>query len=149
MAPNAESSDGEEGSVVPSSKTSTCSGQQAEITSRKDQKQSIFTSLSCRPTLQPVLTSPCSSYSSSSSTCFSPASSPCSESRASKSVENSCNSNNISDFSTESDMEEMCTTPKAEESRIPETIPCPPAPRKRRVSSRFRAVPLTGFFHYS
>ncbi|KAF5740407.1 hypothetical protein HS088_TW11G00476 [Tripterygium wilfordii] len=33
--------------------------------------------------------------------------------------------------------EEACsTTPTAKEARIPEKIPCPPAPRKRRPTSR-------------
>ncbi|KAK7271656.1 hypothetical protein RJT34_27735 [Clitoria ternatea] len=34
----------------------------------------------------------------------------------------------------EDDEEECSTTPTAKESRIPEKLPCPPAPRKRRPS---------------
>ncbi|KAG5222703.1 hypothetical protein OIU76_028369 [Salix suchowensis] len=34
------------------------------------------------------------------------------------------------------EQEESSTTPTAKEARIPERLPCPPAPRKRRPSSR-------------
>ncbi|XP_058076629.1 cyclin-dependent protein kinase inhibitor SMR4-like [Magnolia sinica] len=43
---------------------------------------------------------------------------------------------------TEMDMwsDESCRTPTAKESRIPEVLTCPPAPRKRR-SDRFTRIP--------
>ncbi|XP_077242749.1 cyclin-dependent protein kinase inhibitor SMR6-like [Tasmannia lanceolata] len=44
--------------------------------------------------------------------------------------------------------EEECstTTPKAKEARIPESRPCPPAPRKRRASSRCNFNGVREFF---
>ncbi|XP_028769421.1 cyclin-dependent protein kinase inhibitor SMR6-like [Neltuma alba] len=33
--------------------------------------------------------------------------------------------------------DECCTTPTSEETRIPTTFTCPPAPRKRKTSSKF------------
>eukprot|EP01018_Ginkgo_biloba_P008414 Gb_10849 [translate_table: standard] len=126
MAPNTGSCGAEESSLVHSE-------QQQEKT-RNDGKQNIFNSLSGRPTLRPIT---CSSSSSSSSL------------RTCRSVESSSNSNSSS-IDTDSDFscngEEVCTTPKAKEYRIPEFTSCPPAPRKHRVPSRFLAVPLTGFF---
>ncbi|KAK6928389.1 hypothetical protein RJ641_006980 [Dillenia turbinata] len=40
------------------------------------------------------------------------------------------------DKECEEDEESCSTTPTAKEARIPETLPCPPAPRKRKPSSR-------------
>ncbi|CAK9173750.1 unnamed protein product [Ilex paraguariensis] len=38
--------------------------------------------------------------------------------------------------STNEDEEKCCRTPTGEEARIPSRLPCPPAPRKRKPSSR-------------
>eukprot|EP01018_Ginkgo_biloba_P032734 Gb_32693 [translate_table: standard] len=82
--------------------------------------------LSCGPVLRPIVTS-CSSEVESSNRAGD------SNSSVTSSDEDTCNS-------------DECRTPKAKECRIPEFLPCPPAPRKRRVVSRYRSVPSSGFF---
>ncbi|GLJ19696.1 hypothetical protein SUGI_0356890 [Cryptomeria japonica] len=130
-----------EGFVIPTDKTSS-TFQDEEISSeRRDTFPKSFT-------LRPIVTcsSSSASFSSSSAASFSSSSSssgsPCSVFRASKPVEKASSTDNI----LNTNEEEICTTPKAKEYKIPEHLPCPPAPRKRRVSSRFHSVPLTGFF---
>lgn len=45
------------------------------------------------------------------------------------------------------DDESPSTTPKARESRIPEILPCPPAPRKRRPNSTCHFNGVIEFFN--
>ncbi|XP_052176096.1 cyclin-dependent protein kinase inhibitor SMR4 [Diospyros lotus] len=46
------------------------------------------------------------------------------------------------------DEEDYCTTPKHKESRIPAASECPPAPKKKKSSSRIkREPPKSGYFH--
>ncbi|GAB4847877.1 hypothetical protein Ancab_026936 [Ancistrocladus abbreviatus] len=47
----------------------------------------------------------------------------------------------------EDDEEECSTTPTAREARIPETSTCPPAPRKRRPSSKCSFNGVREFFN--
>ena len=44
------------------------------------------------------------------------------------------------------EQEEFSTTPTAKEARIPDRLPCPPAPRKRRPSSRCNYSGVREFF---
>jgi len=44
------------------------------------------------------------------------------------------------------DEEERSTTPTAKEARIPERLPCPPAPRKRRPTKRCHYNGVREFF---
>ncbi|XP_010251100.1 PREDICTED: cyclin-dependent protein kinase inhibitor SMR3 [Nelumbo nucifera] len=46
----------------------------------------------------------------------------------------------------DNDEEECSTTPTASEARIPERLPCPPAPRKRRPSSKCHFNGVREFF---
>ncbi|XP_010248618.1 PREDICTED: uncharacterized protein LOC104591475 [Nelumbo nucifera] len=46
----------------------------------------------------------------------------------------------------DNDDEECSTTPTASEARIPERLPCPPAPRKRRPSSKCHINGVREFF---
>ncbi|OVA20788.1 hypothetical protein BVC80_887g79 [Macleaya cordata] len=46
----------------------------------------------------------------------------------------------------DSEEEECSTTPTSKEARIPERLPCPPAPRKRRPSSRCNFNGVREFF---
>nr|POE49926.1 cyclin-dependent protein kinase inhibitor smr13 [Quercus suber] len=56
---------------------------------------------------------------------------------ASNSVE-SWNINNGQDYNNGEDISvTVCSTPKAQRFRIPEMLSCPPAPKKRRVTSSF------------
>ncbi|XP_068643835.1 cyclin-dependent protein kinase inhibitor SMR6 [Aristolochia californica] len=60
------------------------------------------------------------------------------------------NTKSSSEKETQSEVEEAeegcSTTPTAEEARIPESLPCPPAPRKRRSSSKCRFSGARDFF---
>ncbi|KAL6983740.1 hypothetical protein U1Q18_017118 [Sarracenia purpurea var. burkii] len=47
---------------------------------------------------------------------------------------------------TDEDEEYCSTTPTAEDSRIPSRLPCPPAPRKRKPSSRCHFSGVREFF---
>ncbi|XP_062106930.1 cyclin-dependent protein kinase inhibitor SMR6 [Humulus lupulus] len=53
-----------------------------------------------------------------------------------------CESDNGDDYDSES----CSTTPTSKESRIPERLRCPPAPRKRRPSSRCNFNGVKEFF---
>ncbi|KAI3507426.1 hypothetical protein L1887_22412 [Cichorium endivia] len=45
-------------------------------------------------------------------------------------------------------MEEECTTPKQQESRIPAVTECPPAPRKKSAGRRKKSEqPKISYFH--
>ncbi|XP_022751875.1 cyclin-dependent protein kinase inhibitor SMR6-like [Durio zibethinus] len=46
----------------------------------------------------------------------------------------------------EEDEEEASTTPTSKEARIPDKLPCPPAPRKRRPPSRCHYSGVREFF---
>ncbi|KAF8378239.1 hypothetical protein HHK36_029578 [Tetracentron sinense] len=47
---------------------------------------------------------------------------------------------------SENDEEGCLATPTAEETRIPERLPCPPAPRKRRPSLKYQFNDVKEFF---
>lgn len=83
------------------------------------------------PLLRPIITS-CSSQVQSSNLAGDSGSGVTSD-------EESCTSNSNGNS-------EECVTPKAKECRITELLTCPPAPRKRRVTSRHRPVPSEGYF---
>ncbi|KAF8408293.1 hypothetical protein HHK36_007442 [Tetracentron sinense] len=55
-------------------------------------------------------------------------------------------STNSREKGSEDDGERCSTTPTAEEARIPQRLPCPPAPRKRRPSLKCHSNGVVEFF---
>ncbi|CAK9182778.1 unnamed protein product [Ilex paraguariensis] len=53
---------------------------------------------------------------------------------------------NTADNESGKDEEECCTTPTAEEARIPSRLACPPPPRKQKPSSRCYCSGAREFF---